>query len=267
MTVTEFALLHLNTPSSSTTTTAPADTNTNTNTPTPLPTPLLKTLSHAMQIQDTWHATAFPSLPSSSLARAAHWFRQIEDPSWILTTALWSSVEAHWDWIRSPENAGVMGGLTEAGAGDSTTGEEDGEEGKGKEGWVIAEDTGLWHVGGVLFAGEKGEGEEVGLLESPVISLGRMYVKKGEDRERFAAKFEEVRGILERFARPHAVRFGWREDGEEGAEEEEFVLVAGWESVAQHFAFAESAEFPKYGEIRDLIARVELKHYQRFSLE
>ncbi|KAH6626221.1 hypothetical protein B0J18DRAFT_135210 [Chaetomium sp. MPI-SDFR-AT-0129] len=258
MTVTEFALLHLSTPSSSTTSTTP-DTSNN-NPPPPLPPPLLKTLARAMQVQDTWHATAFPTLPSSSLARAAHWFRQIEDPSWILTTALWPSVDAHWDWIRSPENVGVMGGLTGA---DKSKEDEEG----GKRGWVIGEDTGLWHVGAVLFGGEKGEGEEVGLLESPVISLGRMYVKKGEDREKFAAKFEEVRGILERFARPHAVRFGWREDGEEGAEEEEFVLVAGWESVARHFAFAESAEFAKYGEIREFIARVDLKHYQRFSLE
>jgi heme-degrading monooxygenase HmoA len=106
----------------------------------------------------------------------------------------------------------------------------------------------------------------VTLLESPVISVGRMFVKKG-DRRGFEAKFEEVRGILEGYARPHQVRFGWREDVEDGAEEDEFVLVGGWDSVEQHFAFAESEGFPRYGELRELIARVDLKHYKPLPLE
>ncbi|KAK3299325.1 uncharacterized protein B0H64DRAFT_439709 [Chaetomium fimeti] len=238
--VTEFALLHL------TTKPPPHDTNTtNTN---PLPTPLRETLTTAMRVQDDWHATAFPNLPSSSADRAAVWFSQVEDPAWLLTTARWPSVAAHWDWIRSAANERVMGEL-----GPS----------------IVAGETVLFHVAGGIFGkgrGGTGDGGLGSLLESPVISVRRIFVKR-VDRAAFEAKFEEVRGILEGYARPHLVRFGWREDVEDGEDEDEFVLVCGGDSVDQHFAFAESEGFARYGELRELIARVDLKHYKPLSLE
>ncbi|KAH6636969.1 hypothetical protein F5144DRAFT_601667 [Chaetomium tenue] len=248
--VTEFALIHLlPNPSPHTTDNTNQNTTTTAATTTPIPPNFLSALASAMRDQDTWHAAAFPSLPSSAAARAAVWFRQVEDPAWLLTTARWESVAAHWDWIRSEENQRVMGGL---------------EEG------IVPGDTVLFHVVGGLFGGEDrggGEGGGLGsLLESAVISVGRMFVKRAE-RGGFEAKFEEVRGILEEYARPHLVRFGWREDVEEGAEEEEFVVVCGWDSVEQHFAFAETEEFARYGELRELIARVDLKHYKPLPLE
>lgn len=241
--ITEFALIHL-IPKPS-----PHDNDTNDTTTTAIPPNFLTTLASTMRIQDSWHATAFPDLPSSAAERAAVWFTQVEDPAWLLTTARWESVAAHWDWIRSAENQRVMGGLAER---------------------IVAEDTVLFHVAGGIFGGEKDKGGDGGglgsLLESAVISVGRMFVKRG-DRGAFEAKFEEVRGILEGYARPHLVRFGWREDVEEGAEEEEFVVVCGWDSVEQHFAFAESEGFPPYGELRELIARVDLKHYKLLPLD
>ncbi|KAL2191120.1 hypothetical protein L209DRAFT_658475, partial [Thermothelomyces heterothallicus CBS 203.75] len=84
--VTEFALLHLTTPSP------------------PLPDSIRASLAAATRLQDAWHAKAFPALPSSAVDRAALWFPQVEDPSWLMTTAKWDSVAAHWDWIRSEEN-------------------------------------------------------------------------------------------------------------------------------------------------------------------
>jgi quinol monooxygenase YgiN len=136
---------------------------------------------------------------------------------------------------------------------------------------IISGDTVLLHVAGNIFglsSSESGAGSESGLiplLESPVISIGRMFVKKA-NKEAFAARFEEVKGIAEEYARPHLVRYGWREDVEDGAEEE-FVLVAGWESVEKHLAFAETEAFARYGQIREFVARVDLKHYKRLSLE
>ncbi|AEO56244.1 hypothetical protein MYCTH_2032845, partial [Thermothelomyces thermophilus ATCC 42464] len=84
--VTEFALLHLTTPSPH------------------LPDSIRASLAAATRLQDAWHAKAFPALPSSAVDRAALWFPQVEDPSWLMTTAKWDSVAAHWDWIRSEEN-------------------------------------------------------------------------------------------------------------------------------------------------------------------
>lgn len=238
MPTTELAILHLTTP-----------------TPLEESNPLLTTLASATPIQDAWHQAHFPHLPSSAADRAAVWFAQVEDPSRILTTARWESTAAHWEWIRSDANKGVMASL-EAGGG------------------IVPEDTVLLHVKGDLFGGHEGDssssslsgGGLVPLLESPVISVARMFVARG-NREAFAAKFRGVRGVLKRHAHPHLVRAGWREDVPEGAEEDEFVLVCGWESVERHFAFAEAPEFPKYNEIRELITRVDLKHYKRLLLE
>jgi hypothetical protein len=131
----------------------------------------------------------------------------------------------------------------------------------GLEGHVIAGDTVLFHVGGDIFGGD-GDSDtpsgSVPLLESPVISVVRMFVERG-DRKRFDARFEGVRRRLEEYANPHLVRFGWREDVEEGTQEDEFVLVWGGEGVDEHSGVV--------GEISGSAARVDLKHYKRLLLE
>ncbi|KAK4127787.1 hypothetical protein N657DRAFT_688001 [Parathielavia appendiculata] len=232
MTVTEFALLHLRHPLSAST-----------------PSRLLPTLATAMRLQDQWHLTHFPHLPSSAADRAAVWFTQVEDPSYLLTTANWESVAAHWKWIRSAENKRVMAEL-------------DGE--------VISGETVLLHVVGDIFCSSpsrsKSEPETIPLLRSPVISIQRTFIEKRE-KEAFAVRFEQIKGIVQEHAHPFLMRYGWREDVEDDAEEEEFVLVCGWESVEEHSACAETWESSKYSELRELVARVDLKHYTRLSLE
>ncbi|KAL2157619.1 hypothetical protein VTH06DRAFT_5998 [Thermothelomyces fergusii] len=226
MPVTEFALLRLTTPSASF-----------------LPGSIRASLAAATRLQDAWHATAFPSLPSSAVDRAALWFSQVEDPSRLMTTARWDSVAAHWDWIHSEENQTVMSRL-------------------GAEKSIIPEDTVLFHVSGDIF----GSAGNLGLQESPVISMERMFVPRAA-RDGFEARFMEVKRILESYTGPDLVRFGWREDVEEGAKEDEFVLVCGWESVEAHIGFAESGGLARYAEIRNLLGRVDLQHYRRISLE
>ncbi|KAL2023876.1 hypothetical protein VTK56DRAFT_653 [Thermocarpiscus australiensis] len=204
-------------------------------------------LTSAMRLQDEWHAAHFPGLPSSASDRAAAWFEQIEDPTQILTTAKWASVAAHWDWIRSDANTGVMAAL---------------------DGHIVAGDTVLFHVdadifgGGPEAAGNAPSGS-VPLLQSPVISVSRMFVAS-RDKEAFAALFGEVRGVLEEYASPGSVGFGWREDLEARAEEEEFVVVCGWESVEKHLGFARAPGYSRFNEIQQFVARADIKHYKRF---
>lgn len=153
------------------------------------------------------------------------------------------------DWyglvrIRSDANVGVMAGLEEH---------------------VIEGDTVLFHVGGDIFGGDGDSGSRSGsgpLLESPIVSVVRMFVERG-DKERFDAGFEDVRRELEEYANPHLVRSGWREDVEEGAEEDEFVLVWGGEAVD----VVDGKGFAECGEISGLAARVDLKHYKRLLLD
>jgi hypothetical protein len=135
----------------------------------------------------------------------------------------------------------------------------------GLEGHVIVGDTVLFHVGGTIFGGagaSDGLSESVPLLESPVVSVLRMFVERGE-REKFDARFEDVRMGLEEYANPHLVRSGWREDVEDGADEDEFVLVWGGEAVD----VVDGKGFAEYGEFSGLAARVDLKHYKRLLLD
>jgi heme-degrading monooxygenase HmoA len=203
---------------------------------------LRKKLQAAQSIQDTWHASNFPNSPSSAADRGAAMFQQVEDPANILITAQWDSVAAHWQWIRSDENKSTMEDLS-----DQITSE-------GMDGVVLI------HLNAELFS-QPAPARAVHLLDSPVISIGRLRVN---DKEALAAKWCEVEGILKDFLTPHLVRTGWRED--KGAnDKDEFVLVCGWESVAQHAEFRESPGWAKYSEITKLVAEADIRHYRRFQ--
>jgi heme-degrading monooxygenase HmoA len=205
-----------------------------------------------MRLQEEWHAAAFPNSGAAAVDRAAVWFSQIEDPTRIMTTARWESVEAHWDWIRSGSNTRTMAALEEH---------------------IIPQDTILFHVGhpgmdwNGIFGRISGLAQR-GLLQpldSPVISVERMSVKRG-NKAALDAKLGKALGVLQEYARPHLVQSAWRQDLEDGAEEE-FVIVCGWESVQQHLAFADGPQFSKYSEIQPLISGADLKHYRHLSVE
>src|SRR4051812_39423486 len=72
---------------------------------------LLEVLRKALHVQNDWHVTNYPHLPSTLTGRASFILEQIEDPTRILITAKWESVESHWKWIQSEENASVMASL------------------------------------------------------------------------------------------------------------------------------------------------------------
>lgn len=223
MTVTEFAIIHL--------------------TSARLSDAVRELLTASIPLQDEWHAAHFPAHRSSAADRAVAWFEQVEDPGWIMTTARWDSVDAHWQWIRSEANAGIMAKL-----GD---------------GHIVPHDTALFHVAADIFDKAVPASGSVPLLQSPVISVGRMFVAS-EKKGAFEAKFGEVKDVLEEHAGPDMVRFGWREDLEAGAREEEFVLVCGWESVEKHLGFPQVPGFSRFQPIQGFIEREDTKHYKRF---
>ncbi|KAK4223539.1 hypothetical protein QBC38DRAFT_447264 [Podospora fimiseda] len=91
MTITEFAILNLATPSLTEETKA--------------------ALTKIQAIQDDWHKKTFPNSPLSTSKRASAWLQQVEDPSKILTIAQWDTVQAHMDWVASDTNKTVMAEL------------------------------------------------------------------------------------------------------------------------------------------------------------
>lgn len=212
MTVTELALLHL-TPSPS----------------------ALSHLRAALAVQDKWHAKTYPHLPTSFPGSIC--FQSVSDPAEILITARWQSVAAHWAWIKSDDNAGVM----------DTLGPFISKEGN--------EDFSLLHVEGDVFGGVVGEGV-VGLLESPVVAVCRVEVKGG--RKEGGGVVEGWKRYLTATAAPHVVRGGWREDVE-SEERQEYVVVSGWKTKE------EAWEAEQAGQFMEASGRVSLKstHYKR----
>jgi heme-degrading monooxygenase HmoA len=195
---------------------------------------LRRLLNEAQAVQDKWCADNYESSPTN---RGTGMFEQIEDPAKILVTAQWDSVAAHWEWIGSDENKAIMGDLGSH---------------------IKADDFLLCHLDAEVFSLPPGQGE-TSLLDSPVISVGIISVNKN-DEEDFSRKFDEVKGILQDFARPHLARWGWVVDGTT----DQFILVCGWDSVEAHGTFANSPGFSKYSEMRSFTSDLDIKHYKRF---
>ncbi|KUI71489.1 hypothetical protein VM1G_07255 [Cytospora mali] len=111
---------------------------------------------------------------------------------------------------------------------------------------------------------ERAGSEEIGLLDSPVISFNHHFVA-ANGKEAFEQKSNEVKGLLEDFAKPFAVKGAWRTDLEDEPSDAEWDVVVGWPSVEKHMDFAKQESFAKYRELMGFITGFEVRHYRRFS--
>ncbi|XXH00633.1 hypothetical protein Hte_006981 [Hypoxylon texense] len=195
----------------------------------------------ALNVQDEWCARNAPKMPKGRENRGVGFFQQVEDPTVTLLTAHWESVEQHKTWIGSPENQTVFPAL-----GDH----------------FQLEKTIFFHLDDVeLFKKEDADGA-ISLLEGPVISVGRLTIA-AKNRQAFDRGWNEVKGIIETFAKPNAVKSGWRIEKED-PELEEFVLACGWPSVERHGEFATTEGFQKYASVLlPFITTRDIKHYER----
>ncbi|KAI6080742.1 hypothetical protein F4821DRAFT_250911 [Hypoxylon rubiginosum] len=195
----------------------------------------------ALNVQDEWCVRNAPGIPKGREGRGVGFFQQIEDPSITLLTAHWESVEQHKTWIESTENKTVFPALNNH---------------------FQLEKTVFFHLNDVeLFKTPEADGA-VSLLESPVVSMGRLTVAT-ENRQAFDQGWNEVNGILEEFAKPNAVKSGWRIEKEDQGQEE-FVFACGWPSVEKHGEFATTKDFQKYASaLLPFTTARDIKHYQR----
>ncbi|RKU43432.1 hypothetical protein DL546_005761 [Coniochaeta pulveracea] len=201
---------------------------------------LKKHIAATLPVLKAWHQKTYPQ----SSTGPAPVFQQVEDPSKVLLSFRWDSVEAHRAWIESSENKtgmGVINGFIKT-------------EGEGK--------LELFHLDSEIFPISGPNEEQKGLLGSPVLMVARMLVSP-EKKESFQEAWVKVKGLLETHAGgEHLVRTGWRvnKDGDK----EEFVLAAGFESVEQHYAFAMKPGFGQYMAIFQFVIKTDVKHYRRF---
>ncbi|KFA80354.1 hypothetical protein S40288_11739 [Stachybotrys chartarum IBT 40288] len=103
-------------------------------------------------------------------------------------------------------------------------------------------------------------------LQSPVISIGRFAIEK-DSRARFDEEWENIKGILEDFAKPYSTTSGWAESGGlETPTRDEFIMIVGWPSVQRHMEFASTEGFAKYAAIiHGFMKEAEVKHYARLG--
>lgn len=106
--------------------------------------------------------------------------------------------------------------------------------------------------------------------DADVLSIGRHRVRAG-DKVAFEERFGECKPWLDRYvSREKKPAGGWRIEkaaaipGRE--EEEEWVLLCGWESVQEHMEFAGTEGFERYGRIRELVQGFDVKHGKRIAL-
>lgn len=205
MTVTEFAILHLKSGD--------------------LGPELLEDAKRSLDIQNEWHAHNYPHLPNTLAGRASLMLQQIEDPTRLLITAEWESVESHFHWIGSEENKSVMASVGPYLADDHAAGLD------------------LSHVDGTFF--------DTTVLGGPIISIDRFFVNP-KSKDRFEGNLQAIVKSL------HHVNGGWRVDGEPG--KLEYVMVSNWESVESHSHHVSRHGVP--GNIKD-VAETKTKHYKR----
>lgn len=94
-------------------------------------------------------------------------------------------------------------------------------------------------------------------VSAPVIRVARCFIEK-ENKEEFDRLFKAGLSDLEKFTAPHPCFGGWRIDKE--GEDEEFVLLSGWNSVEHHHEFYKSELSKEFAKTRSVIKNTEVKH-------
>lgn len=180
--------------------------------------------------------------------------QQIEDPASVLLAATWTDVEQHTAWATTDPDRDTL--LPAIGKHlYQPTGDDD-----------PAKPVILVHTEGDVFTGTPTEKGKRPLLDSPVISVTRMFVTAGKQAE-FEKTFNDSKGYIEEYTAPNTLRGAWRVDKDKdaatGEDKEEFVLVAGWESREAHFAIADTDAGPKLAAFTSLLDGRESRHYRR----
>lgn len=183
---------------------------------------LRSALSHAKTVMQSYTSRNF------------YYFQQTEDPSYIYIFGEWDSLDQHLNqFIPSADNQAVLQSLKDLLSVE----------------WLLHID--VPHTELPLPASQPAHQGQI------VLGIGRHFIKDGEKTE-FQQSFEANKLYLQDYVTQGRFGGGWRVDNGDG--KDEWVLLTPWETVEQHYGFAQTAGFEKYGRIRDHIDGAEIKH-------
>lgn len=87
--------------------------------------------------------------------------------------------------------------------------------------------------------------------------MGRFFVEASKKAE-FESAFQAGAPDLGAHIAPRTYAGGWRIDKE--GDDEEFVLLTGWNKVEDHYAFKESDVSERFRKIKGAVRKSEVKH-------
>lgn len=102
-------------------------------------------------------------------------------------------------------------------------------------------------------------------LSAPIISIGRHFISS-DQKKAYGGTFEAVSHHFRSYVTPSHFARGWRLEKEEGGDQEEDLLIAGWDDVASHHAFAQSDGFKEFARIREFVKDADIKHAKRLDV-
>ncbi|KAH7414551.1 hypothetical protein DE146DRAFT_38963 [Phaeosphaeria sp. MPI-PUGE-AT-0046c] len=188
---------------------------------------LRSNLAHAEEVMQNYTGKTF------------HYLQQTEDPSCIYIVGEWESLDQHMKhFIPSDGNQALLVLLK-----DQLSVE-----------WLLHAD--VSHADLPLPRSKSAIDKAIG--GELIFSIARHMVKDGQ-KEEFQRTFVANRQYLQGFLTEGIMGGGWRIDKEEEGKEE-WVLLCPYTSVQQHYDFAKTPEFERYGLIREHMDGAEIKH-------
>jgi len=164
-------------------------------------------------------------------ATHSRFFQALEDPTLIYVLGLWPNLQTHQSFLASPLKPEILSP----------------QQDLLDFGWMI-------HI--------PLEDLESLPLGAPIVAIARLHVKGGEHVIAHKEITGRYGGMLVERTKPYGVVEGWRVDGEEGAQEQEQVVITGWEAKEDHLAFGAGLRetYPDYAGLRDHWQGIEVNH-------
>lgn len=172
--------------------------------------------------------------------RMFYYLQQMEDPMNIYIVGEWDSLEQHMnEFIPSAKNQMLLESL----------------KGLLSVEWLLHIDAS--HADLPLSEADPSK------QASMVYAIVRHFIKSGE-KQKFLQTFDTEMYHLQDFVTEGKIGRGWRIDKVD--DQDEWVLCTPWTSVEQHYAFAETEGFAKYGKIRGHLEGAEIRHARMLDI-
>lgn len=102
---------------------------------------------------------------------------------------------------------------------------------------------------------------DINPINAPLVALGRHFVAK-DKKAIFEQKYNELKGFIEKGTEPYLFTGGWIVE-KEGQEQEEFVILSGWQDQKHHDDFAKTEDCKKAQELVNYLEGYELSFLKR----